>query len=101
MQQLCFMAAEELLKPGGCYRYVGFIASLDVTLEAGEDTITIRGEDAGEATFARDELLRALDACGRRYVDWLARLGDRPDDLAQLRRHAAAAADRLRQAGLS
>lgn len=105
VQRLCFESVIALVTPGAQYDYRYFTANQRAELEAGPASITLRGDDVPPREVPREALLPALLACGERFLQFVARLGEggragSADELAHLQGFATRARAALAAAGL-
>ena len=100
VQRLCFEGAAALLADGAVVEYRYFSSNENARLVADGDTVVVSGSDVPTSTFARTDLLRALYACGVRWLAVLDKIGRAPE-ANHLRPFAAAAQSALAAAGLS
>lgn len=100
VQRLCFEGAAALLADGAVVEYRYFSSNEHARLAADGDTVVLSGSDVPESTFLRRELIRALHACGARWLAVLDRIGRAPE-ASYLRPFAAAAQSALAAAGLA
>jgi hypothetical protein len=84
VQRLCFEAVAALAVPGAAFTYLHYTSAGELELLATDDAVAIRGTQAAPATHPRGALLRALYACGLRYLAFLEQVG-RDHDAAYLR----------------
>ena len=106
-QRLCFEAVERLVVPSTTYSYQYFTSNAHAALASSPDgqTIALSGEYLPSHEWPRGSLLRALYACGLRYLTFLEDLGGRGrtwsvTDLAHLRPFAERARTALTAHGL-
>jgi hypothetical protein len=97
---LCFDAVVALVTDGAVFDYPYFSSNETAHLRADGDTAVLSGSDLPETTFSRRDLLRALYACGARWITTLEELG-RTSEANHLRPFAAAAQSALAAAGLA
>jgi hypothetical protein len=97
---LCFDAIIALIIDGTVFDYSYFSSNEKAQLRAEGDTVVLSGSDVPETTFSRRDLLRALYACGARWIATLDKLGRAPE-ANHLRPFAAAAQSALAAAGLA
>ncbi len=97
---LCFDAVIALITDGAVFDYSYFSSNEHARLAADGDTAVLSGSDVPESTFPRWDLLRALYACGARWLAVLDKLGRAPE-ANHLRPFAAAAQSALAAAGLA
>src|SRR5258705_3444511 len=69
VQRLCFDGAAALLADGAVIEYRYFSSNEDARLAVAGDAVVLTGGDVPELAFPRRDLIRALYACG---VRWLA-----------------------------
>jgi hypothetical protein len=100
VQRLCFEGAAALLDDGAVVEYPYFSSNEHARLAADGDTVVLSGSDVPESTFPRRDLIRALYACGVRWLAVLDKLGRAPE-ANHLRPFAAAAQSALAAAGLA
>jgi hypothetical protein len=100
VQRLCFEGAAALLADGAVVEYRYFSSNERARLAADGDTVVLSGSDVPESAFPRRELIRALYACGARWIATLDKLGRAPE-ANHLRPFAAAAQSALAAAGLA
>jgi hypothetical protein len=100
VQRLCFEGAAALLADGAVVEYPYFSSNEHARLAADRDTVVLSGSDVPESTFPRRDLIRALYACGARWLAVLDRIGRAPE-ANHLRPFAAAAQSALAAAGLA
>jgi hypothetical protein len=106
-QRLCFEAVERLVLPSTTYSYQYFTSNAHAALASSSDgqTTALSGEYLPSHEWPRGPLLRALYACGLRYLTFLEDLGRRGrtwsvTDLAHLRPFAERARAALTAHGL-
>ena len=97
---LCFSAVIALITDGAIFDYPYFSSTENAQLRADGETVVLSGSDLPETTFSRRDLLRALYACGARWVTTLDKLG-RASEANHLRPFAAAAQSALTAGGLA
>ena len=100
VQRLCFEGAAGLLADGAVVEYRYFSSNEDARLAAHGDTVALSGSDVPDSTFSRRDLIRALHACGVRWLAVLDQIGRAPE-ANHLRPFAAAAQSALAAAGLA
>jgi hypothetical protein len=100
VQRLCFEGAAALLADRAVVEYPYFSSNENARLTADGDIVVLSGSDVSESTFPRRDLIRALYACGARWITTLDKLG-RPPEANHLRPFAAAAQSALAAAGLA
>jgi len=100
VQRLCFEGAAALLADGAVVDYRYFSSNETAQLRAGGDTVVFSGSDVPESTFPRRDLIRALYACGVRWLAVLDKIGRAPE-ANHLRPFAVAAQSALTAAGLA
>ena len=100
VQRLCFEGAAALLADGAVVEYRYFSSSENARLAANGGTVVLSGSDVPESTFPRWDLIRALYACGVRWLAVLDKIGRAPE-ANYLRPFAAAAQSALAAAGLA
>jgi hypothetical protein len=100
VQRLCFDAVIALITDGAVVDYGYFSSNENVRLVADGGTVVLSGSDVAESTFPRRDLIRALYACGVRWLAVLDQLG-RAGEANHLRPFAAAAQSALTAAGLA
>ena len=100
VQRLCFEGAVALLANGAVVEYPYFSSNEHARLVADGDTVVLSGSDVPESTFPRRDLIRALYACGTRWLAVLDKIGRAPE-ANHLRPFAATAHSALAAAGLA
>lgn len=100
VQRLCFEGAAALLADGAIVEYRYFSSNENARLVANGETVVLSGSDVPESIFPRRNLIRALYACGARWIAVLDALGRAPE-ANHLRPFAAAAQSALAAAGLA
>jgi hypothetical protein len=95
---LCFDAVTALITDGAVFDYSYFSSNESARLAVDGDTVVLSGSDLPESTFPRRDLLRALCACGARWITTLDKLG-RAHEADHLRPFATAAQSVLAAAG--
>jgi hypothetical protein len=100
VQRLCFEGAAALLADGAIVEYRYFSSNENARLVANGETVVLSGSDVPESVFPRRDLIRALYACGARWIAVLDELGRAPE-ANHLRPFAAAARSSLAAAGLA
>jgi hypothetical protein len=100
VQRLCFEAAVALLADGAVVEYPYFSSNEHARLAADGDTVMVSGSDVPQSRFPRRDLIRALHACGVRWLATLDKMGRAPE-AKHLRPFAAAAQSALAAAGLA
>jgi hypothetical protein len=100
VQRLCFEGASALLVAGAVVDYPYFSSNANARLVADGDTVVVSGSDVPDSTFPRWELIRALYACGVRWLAMLDKIGRTPE-ANHLRPFAASAQTALAAAGLA
>jgi hypothetical protein len=100
VQRLCFQAAAALLVDGAVVEYPYFSSNEHARLAADGDTVVLSCSDVPESRFPRRDLIRALYACGVRWLAVLDKIGRAPE-ANHLRPFAAAAQSALAAAGLA
>lgn len=97
---LCFDAVIALITDGAVFDYSYFSSNEHARLVADGDTVVLSGSDVPESRFSRRDLIRALYACGVRWLAVLDKIGRAPE-ANHLRPFAAAAQSALAAAGLA
>jgi hypothetical protein len=97
---LCFDAVTALLSDGAIFDYAYFSSNENARLVANGETVVLSGSDVPESVFPRRDLIRALYACGARWIAVLDELGRAPE-ANHLRPFAAAARSALAASGLA
>lgn len=100
VQRLCFEGAVALLADGATVEYRYFSSNENARLVANGETVVVSGSDVPESMFPRRDLIRALYACGARWIAVLDELGRVPE-ANHLRPFAAAARSSLAAVGLA
>lgn len=100
VQRLCFEGAAALLADGAIVEYRYFSSNQNARLVANGESVVLSGSDVPESIFPRRDLIRALYACGARWIAVLDELGRAPE-ANHLRPFAAAARSSLAAAGLA
>lgn len=99
IQRLCFEGATALLVDGAIVAYRYFSSPQEACLIAKGDSVMISTDDISGASFPRQDLIRALYACGARWLTVLDKIGRTPE-ANHLRPFAIAAQSALAAAGL-
>src|SRR5262245_10316590 len=68
VQRLCFEGAAALLADGAIVEYRYFSSNANARLVANGETVVFSGSDVPESIFPRRDLIRALYACGARWI---------------------------------
>ena len=97
---LCFDAVIALLVDGATVEYRYFSSNENARLVANGEIVVLSGSDVPESIFPRRDLIRALYACGARWIAVLAELGRAPE-ANHLLPFAAAARSSLAAVGLA
>jgi len=100
VQRLCFEGAATLLSDRAVVEYRYFSSNENARLVANGETVVLSGSDVPESALPRLDLIRALYACGTRWISVLEKLGRVPE-ANHLRPFAAAARSSLATAGLA
>jgi hypothetical protein len=100
VQRLCFEGAAALLADDAVFDYPYFSSNEHARLAADGDTVMVSGSDVPESRFSGRDLIRALHACGVRWLPALDKIGRAPE-ANHLRPFAAAAQSALAAAGLA
>lgn len=98
VQRLCFEGAAALLVDGGSVEYRYFSTPEDARLSVKSDAVVLSC-NTSESTFPRLPLIRALYACGVRWLAVLDKIGRTPE-ADHLRPFAATARAALATVGL-
>ncbi len=100
VQRLCFEGATALLTHGAVFDYAYFSSNENARFTTNGDTVVLSGSDVPESMLPRWDLIRALYACGARWITTLEEVGRMPE-VNHLRPFATAAQSALAVAGLA